>query len=206
MKYSFLIFFNALIALSAHSQTPPIVQGTGIVGFADSDSVLISRNATDSSTYSAIYVHSRWPEMSGKLIWGLYVVPCLADSAGWYKIVFTEYQFTPEGEYLSMPPYIAYVQHSKWIEYQSWDTYMTNKYIYWIDNDVSFYSQPNESSPFVCEQHDCISSKAALGEWLQVTTIPDDDCSQFGSHCLQNTWFKWHDADGTLNLRLVPFY
>lgn len=194
------------MVLGAYSQSPPIVQGIGVIGFADADSVMISLNATDSTAYSAIYVHSVWPEMSGKVIWGQYVVPCLSDSAGWYKIVFTEYQFTPEGDYLSMPPYVAYIRHSNWVEYQSWNDYLVEKYIYFINTDIIYYSEMNGTSPFECSQNDCVTVTDAQGEWMQVSTIPYNDCSEFGPGCLQDTWFKWHDGNGILNVRLLPFY
>ncbi len=207
-----MIQFNALcfltlVSFGAMAQSgPPKVEGIGVVGFSESDSVRMSPTAQASDERFAYYVHSKWPEMNGQKVWGQHVVTCLADSAEWFKVTVHEYQVTPEGDYVEALPYVTYIRKSGWVEFQSWNDYMRSKFIYSIAASVAYFTQPNEQVPYACDQRDCITVTDMAGDWMQVNTLQGDDCSEFGVHCLDHVWFKWKDTEGNLLVRLMPFY
>ncbi len=201
MKSLFLLSV-LLVSLATRAQDNPWrVVGTGVIGFIQTDSVWVGKKPNEKMLKQATNAAELWPEMAGNAVFGAIVWPCYADSAGWYKVHKIAYD--SDGEDVGINAHVAYVKHSAFIEFQSWDEYLKGKYLYDIPSTTKFFATPNDKSPISCHQRSCLQIAQVQGDWAKVIT-PNAGCDADLKICITEAWVKWHDGKGKLLVSLRP--
>jgi hypothetical protein len=199
---SILVSLCMVLCLASHAQDNPWrVVGKGVIGFIQTDSVWVGKKPDEKKLIQAINGAELWPEMTGQRIFGAIVWPCFADSAGWYKVHKLTYD--SDGEDMSMKSNVAYVKHSDFVEFQTWEEYLKGKYIYDVPATMNFYKNMEEKSILSCRQSSCLQIVEVKGNWAKVVT-PSAGCRADTKTCITEAWIQWTDGKGKLLVQLRP--
>lgn len=193
------VFFASLLASA--QDNPWRVVGNGVVGFIQTDSVWVGKVPDEKKLHQATNAAELWPEMTGAQVFGAIVWPCLSDSAGWYKV--RAISFDQKAEDSELGTAVAYVKHSPFVEYQTWETYLKGKYLYDVPATTKFFKNKEDKTPLVCSQRGCLQITEVSGNWVKVIT-PTQGCDAAQKTCIEEAWLVWTDGKGKLLVPLKP--
>ncbi len=207
MKEKLLIPILLLLLLNfgLHAQNSVSMLGNGVLAIVDYDSLNVYEQPNLNSRTGFPFENcTRLPEYNDSTLWTQFSIVSWKDSAGWYKVIANPYYGMDENgnSYVTDTFKIFYIPQNSQVVFQTWEDYLPGKYIYKYSDNL--YINKTTKKTNECMLDYCIRCVRIDGDWMEVQTLEDHDCTPGDIKCRGRYWLHWRDNTKML-LNLTPY-